>query len=106
MQHLHVHTVDNDHYNRARPTLLIKWRQHHSYDTYDYDSTVFHNVGFTTPCIMDFSLTMIPVLNGPRAENHDTNFRENSAPAPTGLCHGFQSKCIPFWLFEVGLAPL
>ena len=27
---------------------------------------------------MDFSTVMIPVLNGPRAENHDTNFRENS----------------------------
>ena len=78
------------HYNRARPTLLTKERRHHSYDTYDYDSTVFHNEGFTNPCIMDFSLTMIPVLNGPRAENHDTNFRENAAPAPTGRYHGFQ----------------
>ena len=75
------------HYNRARPTLLIKERRQHSYDTYDYDSTVFHNEGFTTPCIMDFSLTMIPVLNGPRAENHDTNFRENPALAPTGRYH-------------------
>ena len=37
------------HYNRARPTLLIKERRQHSYDTYDYDSTVFHNEGFTTP---------------------------------------------------------
>ena len=27
--------------------------------------------------ITDFSTVMIPVLNGPRAENHDTNFREN-----------------------------
>ena len=33
--------VANDHYNRARPTLLIKERRQHSYDTYDYDSTVF-----------------------------------------------------------------
>ena len=66
----YIRNIRKVHYNRARPTLLIKERRQHSYDTYDYDSTVFHNDGFTTPCIMDFSLTMIPVLNGPKAENN------------------------------------
>ena len=71
----------------------------HSYDTNDYDSTVFHNEGFTTPCIMDFSLTMIPVLNGPRAENHDTNFRENPCPPQLGGImdfsqNAFRSGCL------------
>ena len=56
--------------------------------------------------IMDFSTVMIPVLDDPRAENHDTNFRENQAPAPTGRYHGFQSNSIQFWWFEVGLALL
>ena len=40
-------------------------------------TVLFFIMKASLPWIMDFSLTMIPVLNGPRAENHDTNFREN-----------------------------
>ena len=53
-------------------------------------TVLFFIMKASLPWIMDFSLTMIPVLNGPRAENHDTNFRENPALAPTGRYHGFQ----------------
>ena len=38
---MHISSIIS-HYYRARPTLLIKERRQHSYDTYDYDSTVFH----------------------------------------------------------------
>ena len=44
---------------------------------------------------MDFSLTMIPVLNGPRAENHDTNFRENPCPPQLGGIMDFSTVMIP-----------
>ena len=49
--------------------------------------------------IMDFSTVMIPVLNGPRAENHDTNFRENPCPPQLGGImdfsqNAFRSGCL------------
>ena len=47
-------------YNRARPTLLIKERRQHSYDTYDYDSTEIHNRRSRHSIMTIISLWLVP----------------------------------------------
>ena len=80
-----------------------------NHQPYDYDimmeGATHYFVYFEFPAqnatraIMDFSTVMIPVLNGPRAENHDTNFRENPCPPQLGSImdfsqNAFRSGCL------------